>query len=424
MSQKRNLRVAQAAGIGLAQRGIQLLTALITLPLALHSLGLSGFGIWGAAISLSWLTGLLDFGLGSALITLLPQCLAAGDFTTARAQITAALSGSAALSVVILIAGLGLLRLTASPLTILPLDIAICGLALNIPMSIAGNIWFGLQKGHMAGLWELAQTLLTLAFLVLAAACHAGVTVMVGAVYLALLLANTGSLIQLLHRHEQLRPRGLAGAEGVLRGVLGQGGLLFAIAAASSCSFMFDNLAALHWLGAAASAQITVALRLGTTATGLFTVITQPLWPAFVEATTLQDRRWATRSLLWGTLLVAGLGIAGGAIIIYRGAAILRWWLHADIGINQTLLWSIAAWIMALSIPRVCTLYFNACAILRFQVAASIAALAVSLALKITLAPKFGPAGILAATAIAWVAIIWPAYAWRLSRPQTGTTLP
>lgn len=420
MSRERNLRIAHAAAIGLGQRLTQLLTALITLPLALHSLGLVGFGIWGAATSLAWLTGLLDFGLGGALITLLPQSLAKGDTASARAQITAALSGGAALSALILVPGLVLVRLTASPLTMLPMEIAICGLALNIPVSIAGNIWFGLQKGHMAGLWELAQTFLTLALLVLAAACHAGVSPMVGAVYLALLLANAGSLLQFLLRHPHIRPRGWAGNAAALRSVLGQGGLLFAISIAVSCSYMFDNLATLHWLGAAASARITVALRLCTTGTGLLAVITQPLWPAFVEAAALADRRWASRSLLWGTLMVALLAATGTALIIGRGAAALRWWLHADIGIGSGLLWSAAAWIIALSIPRVCALLFNAYSILRFQLFACLAALALSLALKFILAPQFGAAGILAGTAFGWLAIIWPAYAWRYRKWSLG----
>lgn len=420
MSRERNLRIAQAAGVGLGQRITQLLTALITLPLALHSLGLTGFGIWGAATSLAWLTGLLDFGLGGALITLLPQSLAKGDTAAVRAQITAALSGSAVLSAVILVAGLILVRLTANPLTILPMEIAICGLALNIPVSIAGNIWFGLQKGHVAGLWELAQTLLTLALLMLAAACHAGVAAMVGAVYLALLVANAGSLTQLLLRHPHIRPRGLAGNGTALPKVFGQGGLLFAISIAVSCSYMFDNLATLHWLGAAASARIAVALRLCTTATGLLGVITQPLWPAFVEAAALQDRRWARRSLLWGSLLVALLGAAGTALIIEHGKAALRWWLHADIGIGSGLLWAVAGWIFALSVPRVPALLLNAYSILRFQLAACVGALILSLALKLILAPDFGAAGMLAGTAIAWLAVIWPAYAWRVRQWSLG----
>jgi hypothetical protein len=76
MASTRNRRIVYASGAGLAQRGIQPITTLITLPSVLHALGVAEFGIWGAATSLAWLSGMLDLGLGSALVTLIPRSIA------------------------------------------------------------------------------------------------------------------------------------------------------------------------------------------------------------------------------------------------------------------------------------------------------------------------------------------------------------
>jgi O-antigen/teichoic acid export membrane protein len=172
----------------------------------------------------------------------------------------------------------------------------------------------------------------------------------------------------------------------------------------------------LQWFGPASSAQITVALRLCTTAAGILAVLTQPLWPAFVDAASVGDRQWALRTLSWGTAAVAASAVGGGTLVICFGQEILRWWLHADMDIRPIMLWSIAGWIVALSVPRVSTLLMSALSAFRFQlIVAALAAMA-ALMLKFTLSRQYGAAGILAATPISWVLIAWPAYIFRLSK--------
>jgi O-antigen/teichoic acid export membrane protein len=386
----------------------------VTMPLVLHGLGVAGFGVWGAAASLAWLTGMLDLGLGSALVTLLPRVLAGGQSGEVAGLVAASLGGAAALGVVLGVGGAGLVVVFAGPGVVGPVLLAVMGLAVNVPLSIAGNVWFGLQKGFWAGVWELAQTGLTLSFLLLAVALHGGVLAMVAAVYGGLVLANAGSLAHLFWSHPQVRPGALARRNFVV--VARQGGVLFAIMAAVSCTYGFDNLLTLHWLGAAASARMTVALRLCTTAAGLVTVVTQPLWPAFVDAAAKGDARWAVNILVWGTAAVAVLAGGGAVLIGLFGAAVLRWWLGADIGVGPGLLWWCGAWIFVLCVPRVAGLLFNAASILRLQLVAALLALPVAFGLKFLLAPVWGVAGILAGTVLAWVLVVWPMNGWRLAR--------
>jgi O-antigen/teichoic acid export membrane protein len=418
MSRSRNRRVLSAATMGLAQRAAQLVTSLVTLPLVLHTLGVAAFGIWAASASLAWGAGLLDLGLGGALITLLPRSLAVEDARAVRDYIGAALIGGMGIAGVMLVGGGAAVWLYMSQAVSGPILVAVAGLALNVPLGIAQNAWFGLQKGFWAGFWELVQTVLTLALLLLAVALHGGVLEMAGAVYSALVLANVGSLVQLFWRHPEIRPGWRsAGWRGAVRGlpvVMRQGNLLFGISLAGSCSYLFDNLLTLHWLGVAASARMAIMLRLSVAAAGMIAVVTQPLWPAFVEAAVWHDRRWASRSLVSASVAVAALALGGAATIIMFGGAVLRLWLHADIGVGPGLLWASGAWIVVLSITRVVGLLFNAFSILRFQLFTAMLMLAVAVALKFWLARRFGAAGILASTAVAGLLVTWPAYAWRL----------
>jgi O-antigen/teichoic acid export membrane protein len=201
--------------------------------------------------------------------------------------------------------------------------------------------------------------------------------------------------------------------------VTAQGGLLFMLGLVGSCAYGFDTVLALHWLGPPAAALMTVALRVCTTAAGFLTVVTQPLWPAFVEAAALDDRAWEWRTLQLGTITVAGLGVAGSAMLIAVGRPVLHGWLHGGLDLPASLFWAMAAWILALSVPRVAGLLLNAVSILRWQIVVTAGAAALGLALKYIFAPNFGPAGMLAGTAAAWLLIAWPGMglrAWRWTR--------
>ena len=414
MPRERNRRILFISGIGLGQRAAQLLSTLITLPLVLHALGLAGFGIWGAATSLAWLSSMFDLGLGSALLSLLPQAKATGQSATLHRYITASLFIAACLSLLVLGGGAAL-QLGGRHLPAAPFLAAVVLLALNIPLNISRDIWFGLHKGYIAGYWEFAQTILTLALLLLAAWAGGGVTVMTIAVYAAMLAINAASLAHALLRHPELRPRTRPRLTAV-REILTRGSLLFAITIAGSCAYSFDTLFALHWRGAAAAAQMVIAMRVCTTAIGFLNIITQPLWPEFVEAAAEGDLPWLSKILRHGTLLTSALAIAGSALIVAFGAPVLRWWLHQDMHISQTFLWVMAAWIIALNLPRIAGLFLNAASELKPQIYLLTAAALLGFILKFFAAQRFGAAGILGTTPILWLLIVTPAYFWLARR--------
>jgi len=408
----RDRSLVLSVSAGLAQRTAQTLSALITLPVALHALGASAFGVWGTATSMAWLTGMLDLGLGGALVTLLPASIANGRMEKARADVLAALAAGAAMGGgVLVICGVALARSSDRPGT-LPFIAAGVGLAFNVPLSIAQNIWFALQKGHVAGAWELLQTVLTLILVLSVAAAGGGVTSLVTAVYAGMVLANAGSLAHLLFSWPSLRPRVWHVSLIELRGVVAPGIVLFGISACGTCAFVFDNALALQWLGSIAAAQMAVAMRVCTTAAAFLSSLTYPLWPAFVEAAALGDRAWEQRNLTRGTLAAVACTSIGAALLIAFGQSALRLWLHADLHLSDGLIWAMAAWIFALALPRVAGLLLNAVSILRFQLTAVAIATTAAFGLKILLARRIGVAGILVAMPCAWAMVIWPSYAW------------
>jgi O-antigen/teichoic acid export membrane protein len=410
-SQARNRRIIFASGAGIAQRAIQIGTSLVTLPLVLHSLGIVGFGIWGAAMSLAVLSSMLDFGLGSALVTLIPRGIASGETERIRGLVTAAFFSGSTLTTLFLVCG-GLLVLSGTirmphPAFLIA-DIAIL---LNIPLSIANDMWFSLQKGYIAAWWQTVQNVLTSVLLIIGAFARADVTFMVAVAYAVLLLTNSASLVHIWLKHPGLRPvRNVSIHD--LRAVLTQGGQMFFITIVASLAYALDNLMALNWLGPVASAQMTIALRVCTTATGMLGVATLPFWPGFADAIAADDRPWLRRALRNGTFAVAGISITGSGLLIAFGGPVLRWWLREDLHITQVMLWVMAAWIVMTTLPHMPGLFLHAALRLRPQIFVLSATAIVSFVLKYFAAKSFGVAGILSVSPLLWMFLVSPAYFW------------
>ncbi len=406
---KRERRFYMAAGAGVLQRLVQVASTLILMPLLLRTLGVAKFGIWGSSSSLAWFSGLVDIGIGTALVTLIARSKAAGKDEEARTHLTGALTFGSAIAVGMLGIATILFWSSGAGAQFEPYLIAVIGLALNVPLNSANNAWMALQKGYVSGFWELVQTLLTLGGAIVASAATTDVIVFVGIVYGAMVAANAGSLLHLLILHPELRPHHWAPFSEV-RTVLHEGFLLFALNLIGGLSFLLDNVLALQLLGPEASARMTIALRICMTGLGFLLVISQPLWPAFADAAEKSDWRWIRRNLFRGMALLTGITGVGSLVLVLLGPMLLKIWLHSNLGIGRSLLWAISAWVLAQAVIRVPHLFLNAVSIMKFQIVVSALASGLALALKPFLAARLGVAGILWGTSAMVGIVMLPAF--------------
>ena len=412
---ERNRRILLTAGAGIFQRALQLGSTFILLPVLLHVLGQVRFGIWGAAASLAWLTGLVDFGTGAALVTLVARANACDSGEQARKHLAGALGFGFALTVLVALPAALALTTSVQEQTACYL-IVLIGLALNVPVSTANNVWLALQKGYVSGFWESVQALATLFALLAVSRLTKDLRIYVAVVYGALVFSNLGSLIHLLITHPQLRPDRAALSWTAVREMGGHGMMYFSLAIAGGFNFFLDNILALALLGPEASARMTIAMRICMTAIGLLVVLSQPLWPAFAEAAARHDGQWVRKGIMRGAGVLVGLTAMGSFALVAWGQELLRWWLRANIGIGRDLLIAIAAWTLAQALSRVPNLLLNGLSIIRFQILVSSLATTLALGLKFVLAPRLGVAGILWGTTIAMACIVIPMNAWRIRR--------
>ncbi len=413
---KRNRRIVVSASIGIFQRLVQVGSTLVIMPLLLRVLGPAKFGVWGAIASLAWLSGMVDIGTGTALVTLVARSRSVERYHQARRHVAGALGIGSALAGLALFAFAVWWFIGGAQGRLGPYLIAVVALAFNLPLSSANNLWMALQKGYVSSSWELVQTLLTTGGLIWASSFTTDVRVYVVVVYLSLVVANAGSLIHLFVQHSELRPEAILFSWNAMKEVAGQGVLYFILGLTGGLSYLLDNVLALSLLGPEASARMTIAIRVCFTAISALGVMSMPLWPAFAEAAERRDRNWIRKALVRGTAFLVVLTIAASSLLLILGERLLRLWLHTNLGISEGLLWAISAWVLANAIFRVPGHLLNGLAILRFQIVAAALATSLALGLKFVLAPYFGVSGILWATTIAVFLIIIPASIWRILR--------
>ncbi len=385
-------------------------------PQVLHALGTNQFGVWGAATSLSMLVAVADFGVGSAILTLVAHALASEEYDQPREYFTAALVMACAIAIVLGCGGIFVVFAFAPKPDVPIYLIAVIAVAINVPLGSAQSAWQALQRGWVSASWDLVQTIFLITGLVMAVRWTSDLRVYVLVVYAALLSASGLNMASLLIIHPELRPIHWSAAIGRLRTVTSTGARYFILSVFDALSYLLDNVIALQLLGAAASAKMLIAQRVCVAATGLLMVVAQPLWPAFVDAAARGDRHWIYRALARGSLLVTGAAVAGSSIVVLFGSALLKLWLKTNIGIDQSMLWIMGLWIVSVSLVRVQILLLNALRIMQFQIVIFTVATLISVWLKFVLAPKFGVAGILFATAATFPIIILPAMLWRIAR--------
>jgi O-antigen/teichoic acid export membrane protein len=410
--------------LGVVQKVVQLTGTLVSMPLVLHALGPEGFGIWGAAASLAWLVSTVDFGLTNVLVTAIAGAVARGDMAEARSHLAAGLVLALALAASLLGAAAAVVPGVFSPAEAPAYLIAVAGLALNIPGSLAAGAWSGLQKTHMVWGCDAAQTVLTVAGLFALSLTTSDVRLFVAATFGGLVVANLASLIGLFLCHPQLRPDGRWPRWEELGRLLRRGLPYFLLGLAQTLTIYVDNVLTLSLLGSEAAGRMAIVQRAGITALGLLWAVTQPLWPAFTDAAVRGDHRWIRIHLVRASLVVTACAVGGSALLIVLGPRLLEVWLHGGLTLSPPVLWAMAAWIGVLAVGRVPDVLLNAVGVVWFQVAVALVFSVLAFSLKFVLAPDLGIAGILVATAVAYGLTHLPAYVWWVRRWLRLSHLP
>jgi O-antigen/teichoic acid export membrane protein len=421
----RGRRILLSLVTGVPAFGLQVVGGLLLVTLAWRALGAEGFGLWAAITAFAPVIALAELGVSFALINLVATAIGQDDLQAVRRAVAMTIAVSTAMALVLTAVLLvAYAHLDWAAWFNLPADTpyapglavlayAVCRLLL-LPLGIAAKLRTGLQENFVNNAWDATGVLMSVGLFYVATRFDAGLPVLLLASGAGPLIAAMGNWAGLVGRKVIPRPGDLDVAQ--LRPLLRLGLLFFALNVATLLSSAADNLVAVRLLGASATAELAIASKIFMVGQAVLSVALVPLWPAFTDAIARRDGRWVRRTLMFSLAASCGAGIVLSATFLLFANWAVGLWLGPDAHLSASLLWANAVWLVLQAIGIVVGMFLNGASIVRFQIFQGLGFGVLAFGLKLVLAPGFGAAGIVWATAIVYATFVLPLCFWFIRR--------
>ena len=428
-AQERHRRVALTAAASALAKVLSVGTALISIPLTLHYLGVERFGMWMTISSLIAMLAFADFGIANGVLSAVAQAHGRDDRADLQRVVSSGffmLSAIAACLLGLFAAAYAqvpwhavfnvqgeLARAEAGP----ALAVFVVCFACAIPLSVVQRVQMGLQQGFRASLWQCVGSVCALAGVLLAIKLQGGLPWLVLAFAGAPLLA---ALLNSLHFYyfsrPELRPRLASCAAADATRLARMGALFFVLQVTVAVAYASDSLVIAQLLGASAVAEYAVPEKLFGLIALTVAMVLAPLWPAYGEAIARGDHAWVRRTLKRSLLMALGLAAVASVCMVIAGPFLLRWWVGDTLATSMALMVALAVWKVVEAGGNAVAVYLNGAHVIGLQVAIAIAVAVCALSLKFLLIPIFGIAGAVWATVAAYLVFAAVPYAFFLPR--------
>lgn len=312
---------------------------LVSIPIAVHLLGMEMFGVYTAITMAVGMIDMLHIGIGPALTKALAKALARGDRETERTVfgtsilLSLGLTAIAAVTAIVLLSTVPIPDLFGkefAPVQETMFRAALLGLVIIqvemmcIPFEMGRD---GYQETRFTNAWGAAGNLLGALLLLGGIWFFPTIEFLLIAVNGSLALAKLGNTIHLLLQRPYLFPRPSLFRKKLVP-ALARDGIRFSITYILAAAVEYNLMAFLigHHVGPEAVGVWNVMITVHFSLTGLVGMITKPYWPALMDAFERRDHPWILRSS--NRLRLGGLGFAlfAASGLILFGPRLLPLW--------------------------------------------------------------------------------------------------
>lgn len=404
-SRERHRRLALTTLASLLAKVVSVLTALISVPLTLHYLGVERYGMWLTISSFIAILSFADLGMGNGLLNRIATANGTNDQPAMRGYISSALamlSSIGALVLGVFWIGYGLVPWQGLFNVESPLAVAEAGpsiavfatcFALVIPASIVQKVQAGLQQGFTSNLWQCAASLGALIGIVLATQLRLGLPWLVFCYVGVPLVVTTVNAVTFFASQPEISPRWSAASLSSSLMLARTGWLFLILQIVAAVSFSSDALIISHLLGPAAVPQYAVPERLFNIVGLLLTTALTPLWPAYGEAMGRADHDWVRHTFLKALLIAIAAAALGASALALASTFLLQVWVGSAVQATPLLLIGFVIWKIVEAGGNSTAMLLNAAHVVRFQALLGVATAIAVVVLKLLLIPRLGVAG-------------------------------
>lgn len=341
-SRDRSLRLAVATS--LVSKVGTIVLRLVSIPVAVHLLGMEMFGVYTAITMAVGMIDMLHIGIGPALTKALAKAVARGEKETEKTIFATSILMSVGLT--LLAAAVAITLLFSVPIPQLfgkefasvqteTFRAALLGLLIIqmemvcIPFEMARD---GYQETRFTNIWGAAGNLLGALMLLSGIWFFPTIEFLLIAVNGSIALSKLGNAIHLLSTRRYLFPR-FSLFRKKLVSPLAKDGIRFSVTYIMAAAVEYNLMAFLigHKVNPESVGVWNVMVTIHFSLTGLVGMITKPYWPALMDAFERNDKRWITRSS--NRLKLGGLGFSLLAALglIIAGPWVIQLWAGKEI---------------------------------------------------------------------------------------------
>lgn len=387
-----------------AARAAGVLVGLLMVPLTLSYLGAERYGLWMALSSLIAFLQITDGGIGNALIGVvarnqaqdqgrgLLQVITSAFFMLSLAGFLIAASFLFLEPLIDWQAFLNYSDAVSQDEVRAAIRVFIFLFVIGLPLTIAQQVRLGLLQGARNGRYQAVGQVTNLGFVAIAILLEAGLPWLVFASMLGTVLTGAANLtavfIDLLRYANVWRP-----SRETMWLLLGKGGLFFVLQICALVSYNADNLIVANVVGAHSVAQYSIAMKVFSVPSFLFSLLLSGMWPAYADAEARGDRAWAA-DFFWKTtrrMFFVGL-------LVSLGLLIMSPWIFSVLTKGKVepeiiLLVGMFLWAVYLALGGAVATLLNGLHVVGFQVALAVPCTILNIVLSIWLAKHIGVAG-------------------------------
>jgi O-antigen/teichoic acid export membrane protein len=340
------LRLLKNIASGFTVRGINIITTILTVPMAVRGLGATDYGILAAVLSASVIFTYADLGLGLTIVNHLTKSTTTADENSRAISrvfyLLILISAATILISLLIFTGVQLLEHSSSRSgNNLAWLTAILCISASVPTGLVQRILFTYQRGAIAGAWMASGKILSLAGVAFCFKTHASVSSYVFMILGVPAIINWLSAFWLFNfAYRALRPRIELFEFGRILPDILVGGQFLILQLGAYAETGIDNLLISIFKTSAAVTTYDLPSRLFSYIPALLGIMVLPLWPALREARLRNDQAWFNRTsalAVGGTLVIS---VAAGLVLLGLSTSLISIWAKLRI-VNVPLMWSL-----------------------------------------------------------------------------------
>jgi O-antigen/teichoic acid export membrane protein len=415
-------------------KGFSIAISLFLVPVTIHYVNPTRYGIWLTLSSIVGWFNFFDIGLGNGLRNKFAEAVASGKTELARTYV------STTYAILIIIIAIVLFIffcinpfLNWAKILNTPADmsgelrslalIVFTFFCLEFVMQLMTTIITANQQPAKASVFGFLGNLFSLGIIYLLTKTTSGNLIYLGTVFSVtpVLVLLSSSLWFYTHSYKKYAPSVKFVKFHFARDLMSLGIKFFVIQLAAVIFYQTSNIIIAHLFGPQEVTPYNIAYKYFSVITMSFSIIMLPLWSAYTEAWVKRDIDWI-KNTINKLILIWGLIVIGVVIMLLLSTFVYRMWVGKEIKVSISISVVMAAYVIVNGWCGIFSQFLNGVGKIKLQLYISTIGAILNIPLAIFLGKHFGIYGVLLSTVILGaISAIWSPIQYKKLINNTAT---